>query len=113
MRTPKNKKASAEPLLPAAPTKPGESGSTELTKHLAVGFGTTAPVQQGESGGIAPEFIRVPECERLFGLKRGLLYLLIRDAAIRSVCLRRPGARTGVRLVSYQSVREYLNRQLT
>lgn len=73
---------------------------------------TATPIEPGESGSIAPEFVRVPDCERLFGLKRGLTYALIKDGVIKSVCLRRPGARTGVRLVSYHSVREYLNRQL-
>jgi len=83
------------------------------TKRTAGAQFTAAPIEPSTSGSIAPEFVRVPDCERLFGLKRGLLYALINDGAIKSVCLRKPGARTGVRLVSYQSVRDYLNRQLT
>ena len=114
MRTPKNKKASAEPLLPAAPTKPGESGSTELTKYLAAGFCTTAPIGDSRAtGNLAVEFIRVPDCERLFGLKRGLTSALIKQGVLKSVCLRKPGAKTGVRLIHAQGVRDWLNSKLT
>lgn len=64
-------------------------------------------------GSTVPEFIRVPDVEKIFGIKRGHLYALIAAGAVRSVCLRRPGSKTGVRLVHFQSVRDYLNRQLT
>ena len=60
-----------------------------------------------------PEFVRVIDVQRLFGIRRGHLYQLIGAGAVKSVCLRRkPGAKTGVRLVHFQSVRDYLNRQL-
>jgi len=45
----------------------------------------------------------------LFGIKRGLAYLLINEGKIKSVTLRRLGNATGVRLVHVASVREYLN----
>lgn len=74
---------------------------------------TTATIEPGESGSIAAEFVRVPDCERLFGLKRGLIYTLIKDGVIPSVCLRKPGAKTGVRLIHAQGVRDWLKSQLT
>ena len=61
---------------------------------------------------MTPEFVRVPDVERLFGIKRGHCYALIGSGAVKSVCLRKPGAKTGVRLVALASVRDYLNRQL-
>lgn len=74
---------------------------------------TAAPIQEpGANGSITPEFIRVPDVERIFGVKRGHCYALIGAGAVKSVCLRKPGARTGVRLVSYQSVRDYLAKHL-
>ncbi|MCE9616484.1 MAG: hypothetical protein K8T26_19595 [Lentisphaerae bacterium] len=44
----------------------------------------------------------------IFGLSRPWYYAAIKSGAIRSSCLRRPGALTGVRLVSVASVREYI-----
>ena len=69
---------------------------------------TAAPIEPGASGSILPEFGRVPDVERLWGIKRGLLYLLIKQGDIKSAVIRRKGARTGVRLVHLQSVRDFL-----
>jgi hypothetical protein len=74
---------------------------------------TAAPIEPGASGSTTLEFIRVPDVEKIFGIRRGHCYALIGAGAIKSVCLRRPGAKTGVRLVHFQSVRDYLNRQLS
>ena len=73
---------------------------------------TTAPVEPGASGSIVPEFIRIPDVERFSGVKRGHTYALINAGLIKSVCLRKPGAKTGVRLVHLQSLRDYLNSNL-
>lgn len=73
---------------------------------------TAAAIQPSESGNTPPEFIRVPDVERIFGIKRGHCYALISAGAVKSVCLRKPGAKTGVRLVHYASVRNFLNRHL-
>ena len=74
---------------------------------------TSAPIEPGESGSILPEFGRVPDVERIYGLKRGLCYSLIAAGQIKSVCLRKPGAKTGVRLVYLASVRDFLHQQLS
>ncbi len=73
---------------------------------------TAAPISPGETGAIIPEFGRVPDVERIWGIKRGLLYLLLKHGDIKSVVIRRKGARTGVRLIHLQSVRDHLNRHL-
>jgi len=44
--------------------------------------------------------------------KRGFTYQLINSGKIKSVCLRKPGARTGCRLIHLQSVRDYLTAQM-
>ena len=54
------------------------------------------------------EFGRVPDVERIYGLKRGVTYALIRAGKLKSVCLRKPGAKTGIRLVHLPSVRSLL-----
>ena len=73
---------------------------------------TAAPIEPGASGSIDPEFIRIPDVERFSGVKRGHAYALIKEGKIKSVCLRKPGAKTGVRLVHLQSLRAYLNSNL-
>lgn len=50
--------------------------------------------------------------EPRFGIKRGLAYQGIKEGWFKSVCLRKPGAANGVRLVHVQSVRDWLNKQL-
>lgn len=69
---------------------------------------TTARIEEGKVDQAIPEFGRIADVERLFGLKRGLLYQLIGARKIKSACLRKPGARTGVRLVHLASVRAFL-----
>lgn len=73
---------------------------------------TAAPIEPGASGSILPEFIRIPDVERLFGVKRGLCYRYIADGTFKSACIRKPGAATGIRLIHAGSVRDWLNAQL-
>lgn len=99
--------ATADAKHTAAPIRdPGANGSL-----------TAEPIRVPDAvekffGSPTPEFIRVPDVEKTFGIKRGHCYALIGAGAVKSVCLRKPGAKTGVRLVHFQSVRDYLNRQL-
>ncbi len=58
------------------------------------------------------EFGRFPDLENRFGLKRSLSYQLIADGKIRSVALKKKGARSGVRLIDLGSVREFLRSQM-
>src|ERR1017187_69126 len=69
---------------------------------------TTAPVQPGEHSSLEPEFVRIPDLRRLFSLKRGDVYELIKAGLIKSVPLRLSGGKSGVRLIYLASVREYL-----
>lgn len=69
---------------------------------------TVEPVQSGDCSGVQPEFGRVPDCQRLFGIKRGILYRWIQERRIKSVLLRERGNRHGIRLIYLQSVRDYL-----
>jgi len=74
---------------------------------------TTAPVAPSEPApNLEPEFARVPDIQRLFGIRRGICYRLIGTGDIKSVVIRKTGSQTGVRLVHLQSVRDFLNRNL-
>jgi hypothetical protein len=69
---------------------------------------TTAEPRAADVSMMPPEFIRPADVQKLFGIKRGHLYCLLRDGAIRSVCLRRRGFRSGARLLDVQSIRDFL-----
>jgi len=69
---------------------------------------TTEPVQPGNFNGITPEFGRVADVTRIFGIKRGTLYNLLADGKIRGVLLRVRGQKSGVRLIDMASVRELI-----
>jgi hypothetical protein len=71
---------------------------------------TTEPVQSGNFTGTIPEFGRVADVARHFGIKRGTLYN--RDGKIRGVLLRVRGQKSGVRLFDMASVREFIRSQL-
>lgn len=59
-----------------------------------------------------PEFIRLPTKGRdpYFGLTRSYYYLLIKRGQVQSFTLRQRGQKNGVRLVKYDSVRDYILR---
>ena len=93
----------------AAPVKAGDVASNMgATLHRAKQY-TTAPVEPGAVGPV--EFCRPGDVRRLFGIGRSYCYQLIASGAIRSTCLRKRGARTGVRLIDVASVRDYLRGQ--
>ena len=73
---------------------------------------TIEPVQPGNLNGLTPEFGRCLDCTRLFGLKRGTLYNLLRDGKIRGVLLRVRGQKSGVRLFEMASVRDLIRSQM-
>ena len=58
-----------------------------------------------------PEWIRVPKSRTTCphsGLSRAHIHRLIKDGEIESMSLRKRGAKTGVRLVSYDSLMAYI-----
>ena len=76
-------------------------------------FGTTlAPVRAGDITGATPEFGRCLDCNRLFGLRRGTLYNLLKAGKIRGVLLRVKGRKSGVRLFDMASVREFIHAEM-
>ncbi len=56
-----------------------------------------------------PEWLRIPEAIKRFGISRTKLYELISDGDIKSVSLRKRGQVRGTRLISYDSMCDYLN----
>jgi hypothetical protein len=82
-----------------------------VTPHTASANKTAAPIAPGASGA-QPEFCRPADMPRLFGIGRTYAYQLINEGKIKSISLRKRGARFGVRLISCDSVREFLAREM-
>ncbi|MBI2925553.1 MAG: hypothetical protein HYY24_07605 [Verrucomicrobia bacterium] len=73
-------------------------------------FETTAPIRAGHFVNDEPEFVRIPDLQRRAGIKRGLCYRRIKDGTFKSVLLREPGNKQGVRLIYWPSVKAHLLR---
>ena len=57
-----------------------------------------------------PEFGRWQDVQRLFGIKRGTLYNLVKEGRVKSVSLRRKGNVHGCRLFYLASIGDHLKR---
>ena len=73
---------------------------------------TTNSIEPGNFIGAAPEFGRVADVTRIFGIRRGTLYNLLNDGKIKGALLRVRGQKSGVRLISMQSVRRLVESQM-
>jgi hypothetical protein len=58
---------------------------------------------------LKPEFIRVHDAVKLFGIGRGKLYEMMSEGKIKSVSLRSRGAKKGTRLIPYDHLKAYLD----
>jgi Helix-turn-helix domain len=58
-----------------------------------------------------PEWLRIPEAIRIFGIGRSTLYILIGEGKVKSCSLRRRGAVRGIRLISYDSLSAFIEDQ--
>jgi hypothetical protein len=81
---------------------------------------TVEPIREADTVSEIPEYIRLPKTGKLCnrtGLSRSYLNALILPTdenkhrpPVKSVCLRRKGAKTGVRLIVYASLLEFLHK---
>jgi hypothetical protein len=62
---------------------------------------------------VKPEWLRIPDAIRISGICRSSIYELITDGSIKSFCHRKRGAIRGQRLISYDSLVDYLNAAAT
>jgi hypothetical protein len=73
---------------------------------------TTKSIAPAPLAHYEPEFGRIPDVQRLFGLKRSTTYTLCREGKIKAVTIRPRGSRVGVKLISLDSVRSFLKSEL-
>lgn len=57
---------------------------------------------------VRAEWLRVPDAIRASGIGRSLLYELIRERKIKSVCLRKRNAQRGIRLINADSLSTFI-----
>ena len=69
-------------------------------------------IQRGNFSEVTPEFGRVGDIQRMFGVKKGILYRWINEKRVKSICLRERGNLKGIRLISVDSVRSYIQSQM-
>lgn len=86
-------------------------------RRLSVKTIPVIPSPDKEADGNIPSFIRLPaERERCpwTGLSRGTMNMLVlgEKPAVRSVVLRQPGSKRGVRLIHLASLLAYLHREM-
>jgi hypothetical protein len=83
----------------------------DLANSNAVSAGTL-PNQRQQLNSFAqgPEWLRVPEAVRRFGLSRSTLYELIRNREIKTALIRKRGNTTGIRLISTDSLRAFVEK---
>jgi hypothetical protein len=74
-------------------------------QRAATGANTVAKIEPPElaTSAVLPEFGRIEDVERIFGIKRGPCYKHLRRGDFKSVLLREAGAKNGTRLVYSQS----------
>jgi hypothetical protein len=60
------------------------------------------------AGVLQPEWLRVNDAVVLFGLSRPHLFKAILLEKVKSVHVKRPGAKKGIRLIEVQSLRDYV-----
>lgn len=73
-----------------------------LTKLVREAGLTIDPIEVG------PEFCEVDTLRKLFGIRRTMAHQGIREGWFKSVLLRKPGNKSGKRLVYVESVRQWL-----
>ena len=69
---------------------------------------TFQPIPTDTTAAIKPEWLRVQQVPAIFGIGRSKLYELLAEGQIKSVSLRKRGQVSGTRLISYDSLAEYI-----
>jgi hypothetical protein len=65
-------------------------------------------VNTAEQEKFSPEWVRIQTATRLYGIGRTKFYELVASGTIRSICLRNRGSSKGIRLLSADSIRHYI-----
>lgn len=69
---------------------------------------TQTPARTATDGTTPPQWIKINEAVRLFGLSRSTLYLLMRESHIQSRQVCPAGGKRGTRLIKFTSLKTYI-----
>lgn len=58
---------------------------------------------------IEAEFLRIPDAVKFSGIGKSTLFALIAKGKLKSKCIRQPGAVKGIRLISKQALRDFID----
>jgi hypothetical protein len=83
--------------------------NTKTSNHV----GAVRAAIHGISPPIKPEWLRIPEAVRVFGISRSSLYEMIAAGSIKSTVLRKRGALRGIRILSFDSLAEFCENAAT
>lgn len=93
----------------------GPSGFTMIHRKARMENHTSQPVPvtgaETHNINLQPEWARVPDITKMFGIKRTSLFRLLADGSIRSASIRRRGSTKGIRIIDCDSVRALLQNQ--
>ena len=81
----------------------------DTDKHRASQSSTAPTNHQSPDSSIRPEWLRPKAVQPCFGIGRTKLYQLIAEGRVKTVSLRHRGQKHGTRLISYDSLAEYLD----
>jgi len=69
----------------------------------------TSPLKRGEATVATPEYLRIAEAVRLFGIGRSTLYSLISNGSVTSRVIKTSRHNvSGIRLISVESLRAFI-----
>jgi hypothetical protein len=89
-----------------------KANELDLDSHMGrrPAYGSCSPPLPDGYSNLKPEWLKVPDAVRVSGLGRSTLYELIKSNRIKSFSNRQRGARHGTRLISYDSLVDYLEK---
>jgi len=80
----------------------------ETNTSTSVGAAVQAAIHPTHQN-LKPEWLRVPQAVRIFGISRSALYEWIAAGRIRSTCIRKRDAVRGVRLIHFDSLAAFVD----
>jgi|SRR5437660_597303 len=86
---------------------PSYDGMLTDSQPVQIGSPTQRPLPPVQR----PEWVRVDAAVKLFGISRAKLYEMIADRKIKSFCLRERNKIKGIRLISFDSLSEFLENE--
>lgn len=73
-------------------------------------MGIETPIGTIATVTVKPEWVRAGDVRKIFGISRSHIYELIKDNEVSSTVIRKRGNKTGIRLISYDSIAAWIKK---